>query len=294
METVVGNLCSPFLLSQFGNSRPCLLKLRTSAVSPVFKHCFTTAIKLTEPIVVQNDGISNNNILTGPICYDPFSSSGDPGLSVESASGSSFQCGTYKKTYFGNETHIDLTTASSAKNYGESMPVATEMLKTPLVLYLYERGWQFELTKDFLKPVLGGGSIIDASCWSGMFSRLFAKNGLFSLVVALDYSENMLNECYGFIQANISRLPFATGYVDTVHAGAAIQCWPSPSAAKMKRKSNERDQKYAHYSKFIRHFAVIITNQVIKSTPTSLMSININIHEHHSCQSASKASFTKL
>ncbi|KAM1181732.1 hypothetical protein ACFX13_000308 [Malus domestica] len=198
--------------------------------------------------MVQNDGISSTNILAGPICYDPFSSFGDPGLFVESASGSSFQCGTCKKTYFGNETHIDLTTASSAKNYGESMPVATEMFRTPLVLYLYEKGWrqsftvwggfpglekEFELTKDFLKPVLGGGKIIDA--------------------------KNMLNECYGFIhqeenfpkenmilvRADISQLPFATGFVDTVHAGAAIHCWPSPSTAEMKRKATDvwRKQK---------------------------------------------------
>lgn len=53
--------------------------------------------------------------------------------------------------------------------------------------------------KDYLKPVLGG-NIIDASCGSGMFSRLFAKSGLFSLVVALDYSENMLQQCYDFIK----------------------------------------------------------------------------------------------
>ncbi|KAG5018967.1 hypothetical protein JHK87_014822 [Glycine soja] len=53
--------------------------------------------------------------------------------------------------------------------------------------------------KGFLKPVLGG-NIIDASCASGLFSRLFAKSGLFSFVVALDYSENMLQQCYEFIQ----------------------------------------------------------------------------------------------
>lgn len=53
--------------------------------------------------------------------------------------------------------------------------------------------------KGFLNPVLGG-NIIDASCASGLFSRLFAKSGLFSLVVALDYSENMLAQCYEFIQ----------------------------------------------------------------------------------------------
>lgn len=54
------------------------------------------------------------------------------------------------------------------------------------------------MMKDYLKPVLGA-SIVDASCGSGLFSRLFAKSGLFSLVVALDFSENMLRECYGFI-----------------------------------------------------------------------------------------------
>ncbi|KAM1033371.1 hypothetical protein TB2_036360 [Malus domestica] len=74
METVVSNLCSPFLLSQLGNSRPCLLKLRTSVASRVFKRCFAAAIKVraaasgavvevepTKPIVVQNDGISSNS-----------------------------------------------------------------------------------------------------------------------------------------------------------------------------------------------------------------------------------------
>jgi hypothetical protein len=28
----------------------------------------------------------------------------------------------------------------------------------------------------------------------------------------------------------VARLPFATGSVDAVHAGAAIHCWPSPAA----------------------------------------------------------------
>lgn len=53
--------------------------------------------------------------------------------------------------------------------------------------------------KDYLKPALSG-NIVDASCGSGLFSRLFAKSGLFSLVVALDYSENMLRQCYEFVE----------------------------------------------------------------------------------------------
>ena len=48
-----------------------------------------------------------------------------------------------------------------------------------------------------MKPVLRG-NIVDASCGSGLFARLFAKSELFSLVVALDYSENMLRQCYEF------------------------------------------------------------------------------------------------
>lgn len=55
------------------------------------------------------------------------------------------------------------------------------------------------MTKGYLEPVLGG-NIIDASCGSGLFSRLFTKSGLFSLVVALDYSENMLKQCYSFTE----------------------------------------------------------------------------------------------
>lgn len=54
------------------------------------------------------------------------------------------------------------------------------------------------MAKGYLKPSTGG-TIIDASCGSGLFSRLFAKSGMFSLVIALDFSENMLQQCYNFI-----------------------------------------------------------------------------------------------
>ncbi|XP_030541499.1 uncharacterized methyltransferase At1g78140, chloroplastic [Rhodamnia argentea] len=202
---------------------------------------------------------SKQGVLACPICYEPLTSRGDLVLSVDSASGSTLQCGTCKKTYVGNETHFDLTATSGTEEYGESMAFSAELFRIPLISYLYERGWrqsfsfwggfpgpekEFELIKGFLKSVLGG-NILDASCGSGLFSRLFAKSGLFSLVIALDYSENMLEQCYEFIQgednfpkeklalvrADISRLPFASSSIDAVHAGAALHCWPSPSTA---------------------------------------------------------------
>ncbi|XP_050213303.1 uncharacterized methyltransferase At1g78140, chloroplastic [Mercurialis annua] len=200
---------------------------------------------------------SSRNIIACPICYEPLSLIGDRVLSVD-CDGLSFECGSCKKRYYGKETHIDLTVASGATQYDDSMPLATEFFRLPVISYLYERGWrqnfvwggfpgpekEFELMKDYLKPVLGG-KIIDASCGSGLFSRLFAKSGLFSDVVALDYSENMLQQCFEFIKqdkeffkeklilvrADISRLPFLSGSVDAVHAGAAIHCWPSPPGA---------------------------------------------------------------
>lgn len=33
------------------------------------------------------------------------------------------------------------------------------------------------------------------------------------------------------VRADVARLPFPTGSLDAVHAGAAIHCWPNPQAA---------------------------------------------------------------
>lgn len=36
---------------------------------------------------------------------------------------------------------------------------------------------------------------------------------------------------YLLLRADVARLPFHTGSVAAVHAGAAIHCWPNPQAA---------------------------------------------------------------
>ncbi|XP_073285131.1 uncharacterized methyltransferase At2g41040, chloroplastic-like isoform X2 [Primulina huaijiensis] len=103
---------------------------------------------------------------------------------------------------------------------------------------------EFKMAQDYFKPA-EGGLLIDVSCGSGLFSRKFAKSGAYSKVIALDFSENMLRQCYDFIKddisilssnlalvrADISRLPFPSGSIDPVRAGAALHCWPSPSNA---------------------------------------------------------------
>lgn len=268
MTTVItGNFRPAIFPSQLnGNSARFLFRPFTT---PVFKRSLTAKVrafstafvetKPTEPVVEEKEDTGGgSNGLACPICYDPLIRIGESTSYVGSTAGSNLQCNTCKKTYRGNETHLDLVASSGSKQYDESMPLATEVFRTPVVSFLYERGWrqnflfggfpgpekEFDMAKNYLKPVLGG-NIIDASCGSGLFSRLFAKSGLFSLVFALDYSENMLRQCYEFIEkeenfpkekvtlvrADISRLPFKSSSVDAVHAGAALHCWPSPSTA---------------------------------------------------------------
>ncbi|KAF5955291.1 hypothetical protein HYC85_008147 [Camellia sinensis] len=147
----------------------------SSSRSSIFKHTFAPKVLASSTAFVQTkpDSISgvkevstDKNILACPICYERLIWNGDPVLSVDSVPRCSLQCGTCKKAYFGNETHIDLTVASGAKEYGEAMPASTELFRNFIL-----------------------------------------------------------------VRADISRLPFASSSVDAVHAGAALHCWPSPSAA---------------------------------------------------------------
>ncbi|TYG83198.1 hypothetical protein ES288_D01G150000v1, partial [Gossypium darwinii] len=277
----------PFTIPVFTTSLAA--KVLVSSTAFVETHptiCKQQILYQWEPVVVEKEDSGSDNVLACPICYDPLTwTVGSPSY-VGSKSGSNLQCKTCKKSYFGNQTHLDLVASGGSKQYDNSMPLATELFRTPVVSFLYERGWRqnfifggfpgsimklfwniyqnirifeasssypkvegrsacldFEMAKKYLKPVLGG-NIVDASCGSGLFSRLFAKSGLFSQVVALDYSENMLRQSMKrgklprrvqkkvtLVRADISRLPFKSSSVDALHAGAALHCWPSPSTA---------------------------------------------------------------
>jgi SAM-dependent methyltransferase len=55
------------------------------------------------------------------------------------------------------------------------------------------------MAQDYFEPV-AGGILLDVSCGSGLFTRKFAKSRTYSAVIALDFSENMLRQCYGFTE----------------------------------------------------------------------------------------------
>ncbi|KAJ1268384.1 hypothetical protein BS78_07G130800 [Paspalum vaginatum] len=228
------------------------LDLRASASPAVAAPSPDAPEKAVAEPLMQAASEAKLSKLACPICYYPPMSPGD-----QPGEASSLECSTCKKVYPNKQDYWDLTVSVGSTEYSESMPAATEMFRTPLVSFLYERGWrqnfiwggfpglerEFEMAQTYLKPA-AGGTIVDASCGSGLFSRLFVKSGLYSLVVALDFSENMLkqlneyvkqenisDERLALVRADISRLPFVSGSIDAVHAGAAIHCWPSPACA---------------------------------------------------------------
>ncbi|KAG9451407.1 hypothetical protein H6P81_011372 [Aristolochia fimbriata] len=216
-----------------------------------------TALVDQDPAIQQTTAVQLD-FFACPICYEPLVRKGPQGLNLSSIYRSAFKCQNCCKTYSSKDVYLDLVVTAGTKEYVEFKPSRTELFRSPLVSFLYERGWrqnfkrsgfpgldeEFSMAQEYFSSA-AGGVLIDASCGSGLFSRKFAKSGAYSGVIALDFSENMLRQCYDFIKeddsvlnenvalvrADVSRLPFLSGSVDAVHAGAALHCWPSPSNA---------------------------------------------------------------
>ncbi|PWA66307.1 S-adenosyl-L-methionine-dependent methyltransferase [Artemisia annua] len=219
-----------------------------------------------------------------PVCFEPLIRKGPAGFNLPAIYRSGFKCTKCNKSYSSKNIYLDLTVIAGAKEYVESQPSRTELFRSPLVSFLYERGWrqnfnlrgfpgpdeEFDMAQEYFKPA-EGGTLVDVSCGSGLFSRKFAKSGIYSKVVALDFSENMLRQTYDFIKvddtilssnlalvrADVSRLPFASGSIDAVHAGAALHCWPSPSNA------------IAEINRILRSGGVFVGTTFLRSTSTT-------------------------
>ncbi|XP_026447874.1 uncharacterized methyltransferase At2g41040, chloroplastic-like [Papaver somniferum] len=223
------------------------------------KICATSStIPLQTDLSIRKESASRNDSFSCPICFEPLTRKGPPGLNLPAIYRSAFKCQKCNKSYSSKDIYLDLTITYGSKNYTESYPTRTELFRNPLVSFLYERGWrqnfsqsgfpgpdeEFKMAQEYFKPA-EGGLLVDVSCGSGLFSRKFVKSGTYSGVIGLDFSENMLRQCYdllikdetilnpnlALVRADVSRLPFSSGSVDAVHAGAALHCWPSPSNA---------------------------------------------------------------
>uniref|UniRef100_A0A5B7AIB8 Methyltransferase type 11 domain-containing protein n=1 Tax=Davidia involucrata TaxID=16924 RepID=A0A5B7AIB8_DAVIN len=218
----------------------------------------SSAIALSQATSTLHQDTFEVDLFSCPICYEPLIRKGPSGFNLPAIYRCGFKCKKCNKSYSSKNMYLDLTVTAGTKDYTEYKPVRTELFRSPLVSFLYERGWrqnfnrsgfpgpdeEFKMAQEYFKSA-EGGILVDVSCGSGLFSRKFAKSETYSRVVALDFSENMLRQCYDFVKnddtilnttfalvrADVSRLPFSSGSIDAVHAGAALHCWPSPSNA---------------------------------------------------------------
>lgn len=55
---------------------------------------------------------------------------------------SGFKCTKCKKSFTSKDMFLDLTVTSGTKEYTEQKPARTELFRSPLVSFLYERGWR--------------------------------------------------------------------------------------------------------------------------------------------------------
>lgn len=136
---------------------------------------------------------------------------------------------------------LTLQSGATPQVFEQKSWVGTELFRTEAVSSIYERGWrqgfaragfpgpqrEFDLAMRYFAPVLAGAGaaggegeregereggdgaaadprpvLVDASCGTGLFTRLFARSGEFSGIVALDYSETMLRETRRLLAAS--------------------------------------------------------------------------------------------
>jgi len=130
-------------------------------------------------------------------------------------------------------------------------PIRQELFRTPQVANAYERGWrasfasagfpgiekEFDLVQDYFQDKRGK-TILDLSCGSGLMVRRLARSNAYDKVIALDFSESMLEEVsrrkreencpdFDIIRGDVQAMPFKNDALDAIHSGAALHCWPS-------------------------------------------------------------------
>ncbi|CAN4103600.1 unnamed protein product [Withania somnifera] len=202
-----------------------------------FSSGVTSRIKASSAVAVEPElktptqDATEVELFACPICYELLIRKGPSGFNVPAIYRSGFKCRKCNKSYSSKDIFLDLTVTSGTKQYTEVKPARSELFRSPVVSFLYERGWrqnfnrsgfpgpdeEFKMAQEYFK-VAESGILVDVSCGSGLFSRKFAKSGAYSRVSNL-----------ALVRADVSRLPFFSGSVDAVHAGAALHCWPSLS-----------------------------------------------------------------
>ncbi|GAA0187403.1 hypothetical protein LIER_34691 [Lithospermum erythrorhizon] len=128
---------SPFFLKP--NAKLTIFNNIFAAKVPSSSTAFVSTQQQQDFSVEDNKLDTPDDILACPICYEPLIWKGSRITSVESIAGSSLLCGTCKKSYLGNESHIDLTLSGGGKKYSETTAASTEFFRYslfPLPIYI--------------------------------------------------------------------------------------------------------------------------------------------------------------
>eukprot|EP00243_Klebsormidium_subtile_P006786 TRINITY_DN2932_c0_g1_i3.p1 TRINITY_DN2932_c0_g1~~TRINITY_DN2932_c0_g1_i3.p1 ORF type:complete len:285 (+),score=11.88 TRINITY_DN2932_c0_g1_i3:53-856(+) len=151
--------------------------------------------------------------LACPICFGSIKRHGPEGFSRPAVDASRFECPRCIRSFPGKQGYADLTVLQGAKQYADDVSLlGTELFRSPLISYVYERGWrqtfarsgfpeveqEFAMAQRYLEPA-AGGVLLDVSCGSGLFTRRFAASGKYPVVVGSDFSESMLVQTRDFI-----------------------------------------------------------------------------------------------
>lgn len=168
-----------------------------------------------------------------------------------------YTCQQFGTQYRRGPVYLDMVPSEAASTpiWERSLQefVQTDFFRNPLIAFVYERGWrqgfanagfpgidkEFSLLKEFWGDDILQGTVLDMSCGSGLMARRLADYGAAARLFAADYSEVMLLETRRrfeqeaglkvpeLVRCDVARLPFSTGSLNGVHAGAALHCWPA-------------------------------------------------------------------
>jgi hypothetical protein len=106
--------------------------MRFSSRRTVARAMATPAVVDSEPASTVNKeaevSTSDTELLCCPICFEPLIRKGPAGLN--------------QKGYSTRDVYLDLTVLATAKEYKEIQKPRTELFRSPLVSFVYERGWR--------------------------------------------------------------------------------------------------------------------------------------------------------
>lgn len=168
-------------------------------------HVWIVSSSLSSTLQAAETATSADLQLACPICHEPFA-----------GNAYSCRCERCRSSFTASGPYLDLTIGSTVGTgaYRDQPWAGTQIFRSPLVSFAYERGWrqsfawagfpgvkeEARIALEFLRPAWGS-PVVDMSCGSGLFTRELIASAKFPRVVAADFSESMLRQADEYLAA---------------------------------------------------------------------------------------------